>query len=413
MHLLAALACCALLAPALSAQPVFTQIADTNTVYPGSSDNFALFNGTPVISGSSVYFNGVSDNTFNQGIFSGSGGALSTQANHASVLPGSGGQTAISFEVSAVGGGVVAFVAQATDASFGLYTSTGGTLNAVANGSTAIPGGTGNFASFGRTRFEGAGLIFTGGAASAFDGLYRANGSVTRVGDQTSSYPGGGNFGAFDGPSPLSGNRLLFAGTNGALTVGGVTVANGGSFSNLVTTGATLIPGGSGSFLSLNVPATNGTEIVFNGFGSGGQAGIYGINSGSTLSRIVDRTFAAMGGVGSFSGFGEAVLSGGLVAFCGFDANGNSALYTVNFDSSGLQRIVGVGDALGGRTVSGVSSGISIDGSSLGILVNFVGGSSAVYRVDLVAVPEPTTLLAAALGLGLVLHRWRGRTSGR
>ena len=109
--------------PAALAAPIeftFTRIADTSTPIPSGTGNFTLFSQSPSIDGGDVAFLGFGDPSFTQQ---------------------------------------------------GIYSTVGG-LNAVANTSTAIPSGTGNFTFFGNNpSISGGDVAFTGGRAGQL-GVY-------------------------------------------------------------------------------------------------------------------------------------------------------------------------------------------------------------------------------------------------
>jgi PEP-CTERM motif len=97
----------------------FTKIADTNTAIPGGSGDFVSF-GSPSISGGNVAFSGADSNT----------------------QPG-------------------------------IYAYIGGTLVMIADTNTAIPGGSGDFASFGgRSSISGSNVAFLGAGSNTVPGIY-------------------------------------------------------------------------------------------------------------------------------------------------------------------------------------------------------------------------------------------------
>ena len=191
-------------------------IADENTAVPGGSGNFTGF-GPPSISGSNLSFQGVGSSQ--NGIYVDNGG-LSVVADLNTPIP-SGAANFTSFGTPSFDGSNVAFRGFGSGQD-GIYTDIGN-LNVVADLNTLIPGGTGNFTSFdfdsplidsGNVAFEGFG--------SGQNGIYTDIGGLNVVADLTSPIPGGsGNFTSFQMPSLDDGSvafRGLGSGQNGIYT---------------------------------------------------------------------------------------------------------------------------------------------------------------------------------------------------
>jgi hypothetical protein len=132
--------------------------------------------------------------------------------------------------------------------------------------------------------------------------------------------------------------------------------------------------------------------------------GIYLAGPGG-LARVVDSTTAIPGESGSFMSFGDLALDAGALAFIGYRFAGDEgALFTTAGGS--LSRVLGAGDALGGKTVFAISlgrEGLSCD--SIAFVVRFTDDSQAIYRADLdgaePCAPEVVQARAAKLWLGL------------
>ena len=121
----------------------------------------------------------------------------------------------------------------------------------------------------------------------------------------------------------------------------------------------TAIPGGSGNFTSLLFPALSGSNVAFLGSGSSGQEGIYLFDAG-VLSRVADLNTAIPGGSGNFASLFIEALSGGNVVFVGFGSSGQEGIYLARQQSARLVNIstrgeVGNGDDLmiGGLIIQG------------------------------------------------------------
>ena len=107
------------------------------------------------------------------------------------------------------------------------------------------------------------------------------------------------------------------------------------TFTNLVDT-STAIPGGSGNYLSFGPPSISSGDIVFRGFGSSGQDGIYKITN-SNLAVVADTNTAIPNGTGNFLGFGFPTISNGTI---GFSASGAGQVGIYSSTNGNLQNQV-------------------------------------------------------------------------
>jgi hypothetical protein len=112
------------------------------------------------------------------------------------------------------------------------------------------------------------------------------------------------------------------------------------TLSTVADTGATLIPGGTGTFTSFNPgltalpvdPCVSGGNVTFWGAGTGGQQGIYAALFGS-LTKVADQNTAIPGGTGNFVSFPPSpVISGQNVVFVGNGGNAQQGVYQVAVD---------------------------------------------------------------------------------
>ncbi|MGF1641987.1 MAG: choice-of-anchor tandem repeat NxxGxxAF-containing protein [Rhodospirillales bacterium] len=194
------------------------------------------------------------------------------------------------------------------------------TFTKIADASTAIPGGTGNFSALGIPSLRDGNVAFQGlgpsGSGDLFGqrGIYStAGGALGVVADTNTPIPGGtGTFTGFNGPS-LDGDSVAFRGV-GRDGQDGIYSTVGGTL-NVVADRNTPIPGGTGTFTQFNGPSLSGGSVAFLGVGSGRQEGIYS-TVGGTLNVVADRNTPIPGGTGTFYSFNPAVsLGGATVAF--------------------------------------------------------------------------------------------------
>ena len=149
-------------------------------------------------------------------------------------------------------------------------------LSRVADKSTAIPDGTGNFTDLGLyfRAVSGNNVVFRGSGSSGQEGIYLFNGTtLSRVADKTTAIPNGtGNFTNFF-TWRVSGANVAFR-ANGTGQQG-IHVFNGAPLTlSRVADLNTPIPSGTGNFTSVDtLPVVSGNNIVFVGLGSSFRAG--------------------------------------------------------------------------------------------------------------------------------------------
>ena len=143
-------------------------IVTTATAVPGIGGNFITL-GNPAFNDSNIVaFKG--GNASGTGIFTGTGGALSTIATTATAAPGLGGNFTIFSEPSLNNAGTIAFTGRAASG-LGIYTSTGGALQTVALTGQAAPAIGGTFSDFTSTTFNKKPPALNNFGATAFLGI--------------------------------------------------------------------------------------------------------------------------------------------------------------------------------------------------------------------------------------------------
>ncbi|MBD1869863.1 hypothetical protein H6F88_22095 [Oculatella sp. FACHB-28] len=377
----------------------FTKIADTSTFIPDGTGTFTEFH-APSISGSNVAFLGKGSG-FQRGIYTGLGDGLDKVVDTNTPIPGSPNGSFTNFIDSSISGSNVAFLGFGDGSSqTGIYLSTEQGLAVVADRNTPIPGGNGNFTGFNVPDLSGNNVVFLGTNGQGSPGIYLDNGDqLTVVADPNTPIPGGtGNFISFLSRA-VSEDGVAFQGIGRDQS--GIYTNIGGSLA-VVADRNTLDPASNNNFTDFFMPpALSGDNVAFGGLSVGwDQAGIY-TKVGSQLNAVA--TNSPDRGVLEFINFMSAPsISGSNTAFlAGFD----SAIYT---DVGGsFARLIGRDDTLDGKTLTSVdfspiSNGLS-DGS-LAFLARFSDGSQGIFRADLVSqppqpepVPEPTPLLGLLL----------------
>ncbi len=131
---------------------------------------------------------------------------------------------------------------------------------------------------------------------------------LSTVADKSTAIPGGtGNFTRFFPPVPIGGDDVAFL-AEGSSGQEGIYTSIGGTLAVVVDLG-TMIPGGTGNFTSLGFPVSlGGADFAFIGFGAG-QEGIY-TSIGGTLAVVADLSTMIPGGTGTFTDLSSPISLG-------------------------------------------------------------------------------------------------------
>ena len=199
----------------------------------------------------------------------------------------------------------------------------------MADTNTAIPNGTGNFITgsfaspsqmYNITTFLGGG---TAGQAGIYDDDYY--GSDNEIVNTNTAIPGGtGNFSSFG--SVVHSNYGSDAWVAGSLPGTGVYTNNGGPVGVIADT-TTAIPGGTGDFTSFGAASHDGYDVAFIGNGSAGQVGLYTTTGGSLTSVISKGSVLGGKTVTSVSASAAQAINNGNMVFNVTFSDGSSAIY--------------------------------------------------------------------------------------
>lgn len=206
--------------PDIGTTPVV--IADTTTPVPGTGGNFSQFDFfSPSVSGTNSIFRcGDSANSFQPGIYGEINGTLKTIAKFGA---NPGGPTLGGISGGTISGTNVGFYA-VSNGRQGVYLHQGA-ITRLADTNNSIPGGFGSFTGFGVSPFRGPStsgihVAFLGDGSSGQLGVYHTIGGLVRAADKSTAIPGGsGNFLSF-GPPSLGFDNLIFRGNGSSAQVG-------------------------------------------------------------------------------------------------------------------------------------------------------------------------------------------------
>jgi hypothetical protein len=344
-------------------------VADLATPVPGGVGNFSVFN-SPVASGAGGGGFLASEAT-QEGVYTIIGGSPVLVADLSTAIPGGVGNFTGFGNPISLGGGDVAFRGLGSEGQSGIYTFIGGTLAVAADENTAIPGGSGNFTAFGNPISLGGGdVVFRGLGFGGQSGIYTfIGGTLAVVADLNTAIPGGsGNFTVLSSSviASLGGGDLAFLGL-GSGGQSGIYTFIGGTLA-VAADENTAIPGGSGNFTAFGfvIASLGGGDLAFLGLGSGGQSGIY-MFIGGMLAVVADLNTARPGASGTFGGFGTSISSmgGGDLAFYGFGLLDDGGIYT--FIGGTLAVVADLNTAIPGGVgnFTGLSSPVSLGGGDV------------------------------------------------
>jgi len=225
----------------------------------------------------------------------------------------------------------------------GIYRSAGGVLTPIADTNTPAHGGQPNrfLREFGTPSVRGIGVAFYVNSGSG-PAIYRSSGGAleviasvllpeTPIPSSTESFQ---SFGAGAGVS-ASGELVGFVGSG--FVIGGLYAGGSGGLSRIADN-TMPIPSGTGNFAGFAPPSIDGNRAAFRGFRGvepNRQEGIY-LESAGIVIRLADTNTAIPSGTGRFTSFensggtGEPTAQGGRVAFRGLGANGQVGIYVSN-----------------------------------------------------------------------------------
>lgn len=394
----------------------FTKVVDTSMAPSGGPGNFTDF-GTASLDGGVVAFSGVAGSF--RGIYTAertsSAYSIQTVADTNTLIPGQSVNFASLFG-PVISGRTVAFQGSEAvgAASFeGIYSNRGGTLGVIVQEGMPIPGGLGTFGGqAGSTSIDNGEVVFVGfDSFGSGAGIFKnSGGSVTTVIPRNGVVPatsiGGYAADTFTSPD-IDGGSVAFVASNGVhqgayISTGGVVTKVRDSIQGVVGFQGTRLDNGVIAYEAAS--ASSGTQAIY-----------------VDNSPVAVQGAPAPGMSGTIADFPGVTLSldAGRVAFGAQTSLGTHAVFT-NLTGT-LEKVLAQGDLLDGKTVSLVTvSANSLSGGDLALNVRFTDSSRGVYLAsfaptDLTLVVDPDTsggLLGGASHLGGLDYAFDGATPG-
>jgi hypothetical protein len=402
---------------------IFTRIADTTTPVPGGTGNFTGFL-EPSLDNGTVAFQGFGLSEA-RGIYAAdASGTLRLVADRNTPIPGGTGSFESFFPPSVDKNGSLAIHAFGPSSQQGIYLAAPGeALRVIADRNTDIPGGTGNFTSFfGSPSISSGKVAFTSGfGPSGEQRIYPAEPGLRVVADTSTAIPGGtGNFDTFssEGPS-LDNDSVAFHGQGPILVPMGIYLSDPDGTLRVVADSNTPVPGGTGSFNFFQFPPSldDGSVAFFAASGPGFRLqGVYLADPDGALRVVADTNSPIPACNGSFAFVGPPSLDTGRVAFRGFGSGGSQVGMYLDIGGT-LIRVIGENDTLDGKVLREFGFGPEgLSGEQIAFLALFDDSSLAIYVAELrpSSIPESSsgtllvTGLAGLLAVGWHCQRRRG-----
>lgn len=371
------LASAALLLPGVAHGYAFTNIADTTGPISG------FYGGAPAISANgTVAFVAALDGGGN-GIFTGTGGPLTTVADSSGPFNSFFANPAIN------AGGTVAFWGFRDGGAEGVYTGNGGAVTTLAQ---TGGGGTGGFTQVGIPSINAGGAVaFSGQGPGGGQAVYTVSGPTVTVIEAAGI--GSNPVNSFYGVPTISNDgRAVFVATrlDGSM---GLYAGNGGAVTTVASDAGPLAD------FDFNPSVNASNTVAFHAsLDTPGRDGIFtvAITGGAVTTRVDD--------LGGFDNFGQpSINASGAIAFSATLDGGGEGIFTG--PDPVANRVILVGDALFGSTVTQLvpfNESLS-DAGTIAFRYTLANG---VTGVAVAVVPEPATLALLAVG-GLALSRRR------
>jgi hypothetical protein len=249
----------------------------------------------------------------------------------------------------------------------GIYLYQGGSLSMIADGDTAIPGGTGTFNTFLEVAMASGDIAFAANGEFQQSGIYLYSaGSLDVVLDRNTRIPPEYSlfFEGFTEVSLDSGDIVFLARPNSQ--VNGIYRYRGGSLSVIADWNTPVPDRPDKIFSSFSDLTVDSGQVTFIGHSSGGHQGVYSYD-GISIHRVVDEDVPFPGGTSNFTSFAHAWTEEGSVAFVGTAPGIPGPRGVYQHDGNGIHRVADSRTPIPGGTgtFQRFGSGVSTDAGNV------------------------------------------------
>ena len=396
------------------AQFTFTRVASTVTPVPGGTGPF-YFMAYPCTDGQRVYCNGA-DEAGHQGVFGGTGGALTTLADWTTPIPGASGVFE-DFNRPQANQGRVGFVAGNTTVR-GLYLVSTGAVERIADTTVSLPGGGGLFQSFNNFSVGSWGVAFRANANLSTEGIYRhsASGLAAVATFQTPVPDGSGlSFGSFDFPVADE-KGLTFFGNTGDTRRAGIYRATESGAIEPVISNTDIDPGSGTPYSAFGHQAVNsaGQLVIMAQSDRGGFASLrfWTGDQWTTLAQL--GTLVPGSTNAHIDHFHPAVSldDWGNVAFHADDDTGNTGIYLAT--GGQLLKVMDLNTPVdeGKTPLDAQSLGLADNQMAGGMLTVYVVTDPGEFGIYVTTVPKPAPRLRITAAAETILIFWPTNATG-
>ena len=368
---------------------VFEVLAETSVPAPGGDGSVFDSTFSPQVQDGEVVFVGTDGNS--TGLFTSINGKLARVVDSNTLIPGTDDNFGSFFGQSpSISNGQVVFVGNTPNRA--VWVASNGQLELIVFQQDPVPDLQGTlFASFNNQMIRNGDVVFRGNFGSFGNGIYHSDETgISKVVDSTENIliPGcdGQDFSFFT-PTDFDGDSILFVGGVSSQATGVYRTTLSGSISAIADLN-TPIPDGEGNFIFFDARFARfgGGGTVFFGRGSNNQNGIYHTGSGE-LTKVVDFNTLHPELKTPFTNLNAPVVFGDRVFFIGLGVGFNSIF---EFSDGELSELIRVGDMIDGRELQQIfSNQLSFDGNQLVFNGNIgLGSTSAIVSVTFPDDPE-------------------------
>ncbi len=370
----------------------YQSVVDSHSTIPKGQGDFIRF-GAPYLHRSNVVFRGYGKNG-QQGVYAIMYGNFFVIADtHTAIPDGESNFTSFgesnapkmnpqqrySYNTPSIGNVIVAFLGEGSNSQRGVYLYRNRKLQFVADTTTLVPNGEGDFDHFGTPFVNKRTIDFLGFGDNGQQGLYQfQNGELQMLYNTQTNIPAGkGTFTKFINPI-FTEDMVAFQGF-GPYSQQGIYAKIGDDLVK-VANQETSVPGKEKSFVDFYRPSLQGKAVAFRAENKHSE-GIY-LYQKDKLTTIVDMNSDIPNGAGHFTKVYSPTYSFGSVVFLGKGEHNQQGVYV--WHAGKLYKVIDNKDQLHGMKVKSLQLGaVSMSYRNVLFAVSFDNGVKALYMAKL------------------------------